>query len=159
MLDYSFWNFFNISPNAGLVMNTPTEIPIIVVIANPFNSPAPAHINGSNETNVVKYAPKMIVNALFSLCFRLNTFWLVSSIKMIKSSIPVPIVAKIPAIPGRSRFHLINAAIPKTIDVFSYDRSLTSSDFEKEFEVIAKDFRSILARYKRLDRDLKALIR
>ena len=52
-----------------------------------------------------------------------------------------------------------NAAIPKTIDVFSYDRSLTSSNFEKEFEVIAKDFRSILARYKRLDRDLKASIR
>ncbi|KKL83886.1 hypothetical protein LCGC14_1970210, partial [marine sediment metagenome] len=30
-------------------------------------------------------------------------------------SMPVPIVAKIPAILGRSRFHLINEAIPKII--------------------------------------------
>ena len=52
-----------------------------------------------------------------------------------------------------------NALIPQTIDVFSYERSLTSSHFEKEFEVIAKNFRNILARYKRLDKDLKDLIR
>ncbi len=52
-----------------------------------------------------------------------------------------------------------NAVIPKTIDVFSYDHSLTSNNFEKEFTVVAKDFGSILDRHGRLDRDIKAEIR
>ena len=52
--NYSFLNCLTISENAGLVINTPTEIPIIVVTANPFRSPAPAHIKGSRETKDVK---------------------------------------------------------------------------------------------------------
>ena len=50
---YSFKILFTISENAGLVMKTPVDIPIMVVIANPFNSPAPAHIRGSNAKRVV----------------------------------------------------------------------------------------------------------
>ena len=101
---------------AGLVIKTPAVIPIIVVIAKPFNKPAPAHNKGSNATTAVKYAPKMMVNALFILCFIVkNVLCLASSKIIICWSIPVPIVAKIPAMLGKSRFHSIKEAIPKII--------------------------------------------
>jgi len=42
------------SVKAGLVINTPIVIPIIVVIAKPFSKPAPAQRSGSNATKEVK---------------------------------------------------------------------------------------------------------
>ena len=46
--------YFKMSEKAGRVINTPAVMPMIVVIAKPFNKPAPAHIKGSNDTNTVK---------------------------------------------------------------------------------------------------------
>ena len=97
-------------------MKTPADIPMIVVIAKPFNNPAPAHIKGMSETKEVMYAPRIIANARFSLSLSVsNPFIVDSSIRMIKSSKPVPIVAIIPAMLGKSRFHSIREAIPKII--------------------------------------------
>ena len=64
---YSPISIWIIAANAGLVMNTPIVTPAIVVSANPFNSPAPANINGIIATTVVKYAAMIMKNALFSL--------------------------------------------------------------------------------------------
>ena len=47
-------NLLIISEKAGLVMKTPAVIPIRVVKAKPFRSPAPAHSKGSIETAAVK---------------------------------------------------------------------------------------------------------
>ncbi len=52
-----------------------------------------------------------------------------------------------------------HARVPKKIDVFSYNHSLVSRNFEEEFENIAKDLKGILDTYMRLDRDLRASIR
>ena len=43
-----------IAANAGLVINTPTLTPSIVVIAKPLSRPAPANNKGSIATTVVK---------------------------------------------------------------------------------------------------------
>ena len=43
------------SENAGRVTKTPIVTPMIVVIAKPFNKPAPAHIRGIIATKTVKY--------------------------------------------------------------------------------------------------------
>ena len=104
------------SVKAGRVIRTPAVIPMIVVIAKPFSNPAPADIKGSKETRAVKYAPRIIANALFSLCFKLkDVFCLASSSIIICWSIPVPIVAKIPAILGKSKFQSMKEAIPRII--------------------------------------------
>jgi hypothetical protein len=104
------------SVKAGLVIKTPAVIPISVVIAKPFNKPAPAHIKGSKATTAVKYAPRIIEKALFNFCFKLkDTLCLASSNIIICWSIPVPIVAIIPAMLGRSRFQRIREAIPRIL--------------------------------------------
>lgn len=48
-----------------------------------------------------------------------------------------------------------NAKIPETIDVFAYSHRLSSRNFDTEFEYIAKDFKNILKRYRRLGKELK----
>ncbi len=104
------------SANAGRVMNTPAVIPMIVVIAKPWNSPAPALNKGSKATTVVRYAVMTTKIALLILCLIFESFpVLASSTIIICWSTPVPIVASIPAMEGRSRFHLIKDAIPKII--------------------------------------------
>jgi len=40
--------------NAGLVTNTPIDIPMIVITANPFSNPAPTNHKGNIAANVVK---------------------------------------------------------------------------------------------------------
>ena len=60
------------SPKAGLVMNTPIEIPIMVVTAKPLIIPAPAHHSGIIATNIVEKHPKTMKKALFTLSLRLN---------------------------------------------------------------------------------------
>ena len=107
------------SANAGLVINTPTLIPISVVIANPFNNPAPTHKRGIRETKVVKYAPRIIAKARFTLCFKVREVPCCrdSSITTITSSTPVPIDVKIPAILGKSMFHPMKDATPKVTTI------------------------------------------
>jgi len=63
------------SAKAGLVIKTPEVIPIKVVIAKPFNKPAPAHNKGIKATTAVKYAPRIIVNALFNFVLYLMKFF------------------------------------------------------------------------------------
>ena len=97
------------SENAGLVIRTPTEIPIIVVIANPFSKPAPAHIRGRSETNDVKYAPIIIANALFRRCFKLTSKPWVDSSNIIIDGIWKRSYSEkfIPALQPDSDFHKI----------------------------------------------------
>jgi len=93
--------------------------PIIVVIAKPFNNPAPAFIKGNIATKVVKYAAIIINEAFFIRSFQLKAIELspliVSSVRTIKWSTPVPTAMIIPAIAARSRFQPINDATPKII--------------------------------------------
>ena len=48
-----------------------------------------------------------------------------------------------------------NGTVHRTIDVFAYHHSLSSKNFEAEFEYIAKDFKNILKSYIRLGKELK----
>ena len=53
-------------------MKTPTEIPTIVVNANPVNKPAPAHNNGIIEAKLTAQAAIIIKKALLILSFTLT---------------------------------------------------------------------------------------
>ena len=65
--------------NAGLVINTPIEIPNIVVNGNPVNNPAPAQNNGIMLATPVNQATIITKNAFFILSLKLpdNSFLLV----------------------------------------------------------------------------------
>ena len=119
MLFFKFYDcciFLMISAKAGRVTKMPTETEIIVVSANPLNNPAPAQNRGSIAAIIVKKAPTMINKALFILSLMPDKSVATdSSIITIWSFTPVPMPAIIPAMLGASRFHLINAAIPKVI--------------------------------------------
>jgi hypothetical protein len=110
--------------NAGLVIKTPVVIPINVVIANPFRRPALTAptprklthpVKGTKATNVVANAVKIINRAFLIFCFIDSPFCFASSRITNWLSIPVPIVAIIPAILGKSKFHFIKDATPKII--------------------------------------------
>ena len=112
------------SANAGLEIRTPVVIPMIVVTAKPFRSPAEAApmpmnprspVSGRSATVVVAKAVVIMNNAFLIRC-AIDALLSRASSKMINwESIPVPIAAMIPAIEGRSRFHPIRAATPRMI--------------------------------------------
>ena len=122
------------SANAGRVINTPALIPINVVTAKPLSNPAPAApmpmnpkapVNGTRETKAVAKEVKIINNAFFIRSLREINLKPDSSRITICESTPVPIVAIIPAIDGRSRFHLISAAKPRII--INYEKEVAKS--------------------------------
>ncbi len=87
---------------------------MIVVNAKPLNRPAPAQYSGIIAATRVRYAERIIEEALLILSLiPAERLLLASSRIMICWSTPVPIVAKIPAIEGRSRFQPIKEATPR----------------------------------------------
>ena len=133
ILSYCFSIILIKSAKAGRVIKTPAVIPISEVIAKPCNKPAPAApiprnptapVSGTRETNAVANDVKIMNNAFLIFTARDSAFPLDSSRITIWESTPVPIVAIIPAIEGRSRFHFIRAAIPRMI--ISSEKDVTS---------------------------------
>ena len=118
-----------ISAKAGLLIRTPAVIPIIVVNANPLNRPAPAQYRGSNETKAVAYADITIKIARFIFSRKEPSLPRLASSKMtICWSTPVPMVARIPAMEGKSKFHLITEATPKIITISEKEVNNTARD-------------------------------
>ena len=112
------------SAKAGLEIRTPVVIPISVVTAKPFRSPAEAApipmnprkpVNGIIATNVVVKAVTIMKSAFFTLCIIDSNLSRASSNMISCESIPVPMAAMIPAIEGRSRFQPISEATPRMI--------------------------------------------
>ncbi len=117
-------NCLAISANAGLEIKTPVVIPINVVTANPFKSPADAApipikpknpVKGIIATNVVVKAVTIMKSAFLIRCTIDSSLSRASSKMISCESIPVPIAAMIPAMEGKSRFQLIRDAVPKII--------------------------------------------
>src|SRR3989338_8203186 len=103
---------------AGRAIKTPTDMPTMVVKANPFNNPAPAQNRGTKLPKLITYAPMMINSAFLILLFqsRLSaSFRKVSSVITIKWFMPVPTTTTNPAIEAKSRFQRAKAAKPKII--------------------------------------------
>jgi len=112
-------------------------IPINVVTANPFSSPADAApmpmnprkpVNGIIATKVVVKAVTIMKRAFLIRCFSDSNLSRASSRIINWLSIPVPMAAMIPAIDGRSRFQLINAATPRIIRTSDSDTVISASD-------------------------------
>ena len=110
-------------------MKTPAVIPIMEVIAKPLKRPAPAQYNGRSANKEVRYAVMTTKRALLSLFDMFVSFPVLASSKItICWSIPVPIVARIPAIDGRSKFHFINEATPRIINNSEKEVSNTAKE-------------------------------
>ena len=69
--DIKIWPVrWGMTPQDALSEENPSEVPIIVVKAKPFNKPAPANNKGSIATIVVMYAAMIIKKALFIFVFQ-----------------------------------------------------------------------------------------
>jgi len=112
-------------------------IPINVVTAKPFRSPADAApipmnpknpVSGIIATNVVANAVTIINSAFLIRCLIDSNLSRASSRMISCESIPVPIAAITPAIDGRSRFQPIRAATPRMIRTSDSDTVTSASE-------------------------------